>query len=1381
MSGFGQGSCLMPPAGLTNWWPGQNNTKDVVGGLDGVLSNGTSFASGVVGQAFSFNGVNQFVTNPVPVLTNILNSYTMEFWARPAATRQTTSESTSGTSGTAGQRYAIFPNNGRFAAAGAGVSVGTNGISVFEHASLYLPSVLVYDVAITNWVHVGVVYSNQQPSLYLNGSLVRIGLASTHASSPSTCLGENGLNYGYYAGLLDEVSIYDRALSATEVLSIYNAGSAGKCGPPTPPDIFLQPTNQSASVGGTAIFSVGVTGTLPLTYQWLFEGTNNIAITTDPSLVLTNVQPGQAGNYQVVVTNIAGAATSSVAVLTVSLCTPGAPGLVAWYAAEGNTYDSAGTNHGMASNSVAYAAGVVGQGFHFNGGSYVRIPSNPSLILSNAFTVELWYKAEANGVNGGLIARRNSESNPLNFGISTVPSVQIDAYFNDPGVTGNTDAGGSVFEISRYTPAPPVGAFHHLAVVYEQVAVNLVETRTYLDGQLVRSRSFPGELGRAANSAPITIGASIEYPGYEYFQGVIDEVGLYNRALSSSEILALFNSASHGQCIPPIIYTQPTNQTVVTGNSAAFAVVATGSLPLAYRWSFNGTNLAGATTSALVLGNVQTNQAGNYAVQISNSIGLTNSAVASLTVLPPPPCLTTPPNLVSWWRAEGNGADEVSGNHGALSNGVGFAQGRTGQGFVFNGSGSVGQIGNPPNLQLQNLTIETWLRRSSSTTTSLNSNSVGYVFGYDNGGYALYLAPDGTPTFGKTGSGSVAAGVTIPDTNLHHVAVTKSGSAVGFYLDGVAYPAPAYNPGFTFGGTAFIGGLGTNFTLLGGVDELAVYSRALSAAEIQGLYNAALSGKCPASNYPPFLVTQPANQTVLVGANATFSATAAGTPPLGYQWWFKNSPLAGATNASLTVSNVQVAHAGNYSVAVTSPAGAISSSNATLNINFPTAAVRVVNTNATAGTQVLVPVSFAANGNENALAFSVNFDSNRLAFVGAILGNVAPGAILQPNTSQTNLGRIGISVIMPFGTTFTPGTQTVAQLVFNAALFTNTTVISQLTFGDQPLARQLLDTQPALLAVSFSNGTLTISPATAFEGDAFPRPGGDRTNSLIDWLYVGRYAARLDAPTNATEFQRADSAPRSTFGDGTIKASDWVQAGRYAFGLDPQTPVGGPTNEIPGPAPAPSASRIITATGATLFPAESTAVSLNLSAQGNENALSFSVSFDPGLVEFTGATLGNGATGAILYLNTNQLAAGRVGFVVGLGAGGTFGTGNRELLRLGFQASAFNSGSFAPSFSDSPVPREVADVFGWGLPVGFSAGELLVYPPPSLRIARAGDDVLVGWPQWASNFILQEATNESLAALGWTNLGLVPAVSNGENIVVVPATNSLRFYRLIRP
>lgn len=144
------------------------------------------------------------------------DNFTMMFWAFPAAERKFTPESTDGISGTMDQRFAIFPTI--MTGAGAGVSVGTNGISVFEHSGGYMPALLVHERAIAAWTHVAVVYSNRKPWLYVNGALAKEGMQSARAVAPGGAFG--GLidnQYGPYRGLLDEVRIYDRALTEAEI------------------------------------------------------------------------------------------------------------------------------------------------------------------------------------------------------------------------------------------------------------------------------------------------------------------------------------------------------------------------------------------------------------------------------------------------------------------------------------------------------------------------------------------------------------------------------------------------------------------------------------------------------------------------------------------------------------------------------------------------------------------------------------------------------------------------------------------------------------------------------------------------------------------------------------------------------------------------------------------------------------------------------------------------------------------------------------------------------------------------------------------------------------------------------------------------------------
>ena len=317
-------ACTGAPSGLAGLWRAEGNANDTVGGHNGTLYNGTSFAAGMVGSAFSFNGIQNCVNNAVAGLTSITSSFTIEFWAWPTATRASTAEATCGISGISNERYAIYPNCGDYGPVGAGVSVGNNGVSVFEHGACYLASPLVYDAPILGWTHIAVVYQNAQPRLYVNGTLARTGLTSTRVPYPSTRLGEAGPgsgNYGYYAGLLDEVSIYNRPLSDAEVRAVYTAGSAGKCGACSPPTITTQPqASPRAMQADNVTLTVTAAGTANLSYQWKHNNVNiiNNSSAVTSTLALNNVQLADAGVYCVAIVNGCGSATSANANLTVT-------------------------------------------------------------------------------------------------------------------------------------------------------------------------------------------------------------------------------------------------------------------------------------------------------------------------------------------------------------------------------------------------------------------------------------------------------------------------------------------------------------------------------------------------------------------------------------------------------------------------------------------------------------------------------------------------------------------------------------------------------------------------------------------------------------------------------------------------------------------------------------------------------------------------------------------------------------------------------------------------------------------------------------------------------------------------------------------------------
>ena len=378
----------------------------------------------------------------------------------------------------------------------------------------------------------------------------------------------------------------------------------------------------------------------------------------------------------------------------------------------------------------------------------------------------------------------------------------------------------------------------------------------------------------------------------------------------------------------------------------------------------------------------------------------------------------------------------------------------------------------------------------------------------------------------------------------------------------------------------------------------------------------------------------------------------------------------------------------------------------------------------------LVPLQLLSAGNENSLYFSLDYSNAVLTYTGATLGSNAAGAILIDDRSQTNSGRVGLELELPGSATFSIGTQQVAVLTFAVGLLTNE-VVTPINFGSQPTAEEVFNAQFTDLPATYSSGTVSIA-ATAVEGDVFPRSNGNGIVLLNDWFQEGRFVAGLDTFSNASEFQRADCAPRATSGDGLITVADWVQVGRYAAGFDPPTYVSNRTftGTISN---TPSASRILSLASVGQGQLTNT-LTLQLAAQGGENALSCSVAFDPASLGFLGATLGAAAAGAVLEVNTNQAAAGELGLAVALPPGSAIPSGLQSLVKLNFLSIGY-SNTVPLVLGDVPVPRQVADTNASILQVSFQNGSLAVagLSWPLLSVSQSGTNVVLAWPvaNWA--------------------------------------------------
>jgi hypothetical protein len=741
---------------------------------------------------------------------------------------------------------------------------------------------------------------------------------------------------------------------ATNVAGIAASSNAFLTITPSAPVIITQPVNQTVGVGSTALFSISAFGSTPFFYQWSFGGTN-IVDATNTTLMLTNVQFDQAGNYAVLVTNALGSVISSNAVLMVVPCTPAPSGLVSWWRAEGNANDSIGTNNGTPTGGITYTNGEVGQAFVFNNTtSYIPVPASPGLNVgtNNGFTIEGWIQPNAfDVVSGAPIIEWDSATTD---GLQLWTGGSLFGNIKDTSDNAHRIEWQTVFDTNN---------FQHVALTYDKSSGLAV---LYYNGVAVMNANF-GSI-TPQTTYPVNIGRRTGQPigNGDTYGGLMDELSLYNRALSSNEISAIYIAGSAGKCFTlalPTITSQPANQTTTVGGSATFSVTASGTPPLSYQWNFNGTNISEATNTSLTLTNVQLSQAGNYAVLVTNLYGSMLSSNAVLAVIPSGACTPAPSGLVSWWRAEGNANDSIGTNNGTPTGGITYTNGEVGQAFVFNNTTSYIPVPASPSLNIgigSGFTIECWIQPNAFNVNGSGAPIVEWDSATTDG---LQLWSQGVGLLAvniKDTSGNAHKFNTVNNllktNNFQHVALTydkSSGNAV-LYYNGVAVTNANFGsitPQTTYPmniGRRTGQPIGNGDTYGGLMDELSLYNRALSSNEIAAIYNAGSEGKCPPG--PPSITTQPTNQTVAVGGTATFSVTVGGTPPLSYQWRFGKTNNRGATNTTLILTNVQVSQAGNYTVLVTNLYGSILSSNAVLTVTLdhfawnPIPSPRFVNT-----------------------------------------------------------------------------------------------------------------------------------------------------------------------------------------------------------------------------------------------------------------------------------------------------------------------------------------------------------------------------------------------------------------------------------------------------
>jgi len=528
-------------------------------------------------------------------------------------------------------------------------------------------------------------------------------------------------------------------------------------------------------------------------------------------------------------------------------------------------------------------------------GEYVVIPRNTNgvpnagVTLTAPFTIETWIyptNASANTLKP-IISEGFTSVQAANAGyLTTTEGTTLGMYsgflyfstFNGPNTGTKTEidapAGGGVL---------PLNHWYHIVATFNGTTMSL-----YTNGVLVRSANPPanafGQTYVPDPVSPLVIGGGNEPGGgggaSDLFGGGIDEVAIYKTALTAMQItnhwatgtnaaLPTYHTVILGDS--PAIYLR-LNEPAFTGPSAVTAPVANnvGSLGAAA----NGYYLSGAAPG--VAGPAYAGfGAGSSAVALNGFNSVVDIGGGSLPAALNP--ITNQPETVTAWF-KGNPADCVTRfqtlvGHGAASWRVNLD----------NNAGVQFNPGNGPQLQF------TGVQDELNNGMFVNDGNWHFVAAVSDGtNDSLYL--DGRLAKSATGVGSVG-----------------NGSPQDLILGGdpqylVPLPISSGGPDRDFDGS---------------LAQVAFFTNALTASQIQGIYGAA--------GVPPSLVTQPTSQALDAGTVGSIPAVVGGSSP-SYQWYYQGGgAAAGQTTGSLTFNPVTTGSAGSYYLVATNTWGAVTS------------------------------------------------------------------------------------------------------------------------------------------------------------------------------------------------------------------------------------------------------------------------------------------------------------------------------------------------------------------------------------------------------------------------------------------------------------------------
>ena len=891
-----------PPAGMVSWWSADGHAMDIVDGNDGALQNGATFASGMVGHAFSLDGVDDRVVVPHSGDLNITDAVTLDAWIKPdslacpggwcAVVAKSDVSNIKRNYGlwvrSNGQLWLSYINTGgaeRLLAS----SAGTITIGTFQHVAGVIDTVSGTMRVFKNGVEMG--SAPASGAMAVNTEPLTIGFADPGIGND-------------FNGLIDEVEVFNRALSEAEIRAIFKAGKFGKIKPPPGP---LEPPagmvswwpgdgnaqdiidGNDGTLSGDAGFVPGKVG-----QAFSFDGTGdfvlvpdspNLNITSDVTVDLWAKRSGTGTSY--LVSKGAGAIEG--------VDVPSA------YEIRFNADNRIRALFERANGSNVQLIGPTPTDTAFHHYAYVRGGDNHKLFIDGVVVTAAAFTGTPGDTSGLplVIGALRSDFDPTGFfghfaGI--IDEVEVfNRALSDAEIKAIFEA-GSAGKRKPQLVEPPAGMVSwwpgdgNASDIMDGNHGTLTGDATATaDGMVGQAFSFDGagdfvSISSRPSLEPeiFTIDAWIKpssLPGTP--QIIVTKWGTVGFARYELAI------TSNSKFVFVVHKTDNTNVQVISNSSAQVGVwkhvagAFTGtSLDLYVDGILDSSiNISGTLQSShnpfAIGANFRPNDpspfTGEFFHGLIDEVELFNRALSAAEIRAifdagsagkrKPSGIAPPAGMVSWWPGEGNASDIQDGNHGTLSGDAGFAPGKVGQAFRFNGTSANVQV---PNAALDNLlagTIDMWINPSANSPgAAIGFGSVWFGKQHD---FVNSVAVFGfsSPSESRVRFHLQNAAPEVTGTNplalneWHHVAATWDGASIKVYVNGVKEGEVASSAtlpsdlGASTAIGAWLGGGNSFFT--GSIDEVEIFNRALSAAEIRAIFEAGSAGKRKPSGIAP--------------------------------------------------------------------------------------------------------------------------------------------------------------------------------------------------------------------------------------------------------------------------------------------------------------------------------------------------------------------------------------------------------------------------------------------------------------------------------------------------------------------------------------------------